>query len=184
MSMKLMAPGAPPPFFIVSFAFLTLFCLGPVASAAEAGDELPPVTGSEMPQPDKKSSSGVGLDKLLKLPEPSSYGVESYAGNEREEWKARFSVADKDLAKAKEKLSESQSKLDELSETSGGWQMAPPGMQASENGTLSYQLMQEIRENKKEVTQAERTRRELVVEASLAGVPQSWYREKGSTNKK
>jgi len=178
--MKLIGLGAAHPLLIFTFAFLTLFGLGAVASVALAGEEVP-AAGSEA-QP-AKSSSGVGLDKLLKLPEPGSYGVESYAGNGREEWEARFAVADADTAKAKEKLSESQAKLDELSETSGGWQMAPPGMQAGENGTLSYQLMQEIRQNKEEVTQAERTRRELVVEASLAGVPDSWYREKGSTDK-
>ncbi len=162
------------------FAFIAFLGLAGVAAAEDEAQDS--VAGAEVKS--SEGGSAVGLDKLLKLPNPSSYVVESPAGSERREWEARFVVADADLEKARNKLRESQAKMDELSETSKGWQMAPPGMQAGENGTMSYQLMQEIRGNKEEVANAERRRRDLTVEASLADVPEDWYSQKDPTIEK
>ncbi len=162
------------------YIFLALFGLAGAVSAAEEAQA--PVAKTEVKS--SQDSAGIGLDKLLKLPNPDSYVVESPAGNEREEWEARFAVAEADVEEAKSKLRESQAKMDELSESSTGWQMAPPGMQAGESGTLSYQVMQEIRSNKEEVAKAEHRRRDLVVEASLAEVPEEWYSPKESPSEK
>ena len=175
MKARTTARASASPIPVSIFALLTLFGLVGAVTAAET-EAQDPVAGTEVKS--SQGSAGVGLDKLLKLPNPSSYVIESPAGDEREEWEARFAVADADLEQARSKLRESQAKMDELSESATGWQMAPPGMQAGENGTASYQLMQEIRDNKKGVAKAERRRRELTVEASLADVPEEWYSPK------
>jgi hypothetical protein len=112
----------------------------------------------------------------MKLPGTGNYEVERYGGAGRSEWVSRFAEVDGELDSAKKSLVEAQQKLDALAGDSGGWQMAPPGAQSGDAGPVSYELLQEIRRHKEEVEVAERRRRELVVEASLAGVPEEVYR--------
>lgn len=160
------------------FSVLVIFGLIGAVSAAEAVAPEPVAASEVQPNP---GGSRVSLDKLLKLPNPDSYvakPVTTKRYEDRDEWEGRFAIADADLQKARKALRESQAKMDELATSSSGWQMAPPGMKAGENGTLSYQLMQEIRTNKEGLANAEHRRRKLTVEASLAEVPEDWYSPK------
>jgi hypothetical protein len=178
MGAKSMARAIESPILISIFAVLVIFGLVGAVSAEEAAAADPAAGAEAQPNP---GGSTVSLDKLLKLPNPDSYvakPVTEKKHEDRDEWEGRFAMADADLQKARKTLRESQAKMDELSTSSSGWQMAPPGMEAGENGTLSYQVMQEIRTNKEELVNAERRRRELTVEASLAEVPEDWYSAK------
>jgi len=116
------------------------------------------------------------MDRLLTLPKSNSYREQRYGGFSRSEWMERFSEAESAVEKAKRELMETQEKLDAAANQSSGWQVAPPGAPAGEGGTTSFQLVQQVRRHREEVEVAERKRRELIVEANLAGVPEDWYR--------
>ncbi len=61
---------------------------------------------------------------------------------------------------------------------SSNWKVAAPGAQSGpvENSPVDYGLKQEIRRKREEVERAERSLRDLIVEANLAGVPEDWYK--------
>lgn len=126
-----------------------------------------------------------GLDDLLKL--PSGYVTKStasrpVAGASEEEWKQRFSRAEKAIGDARESVAETRRELDGLAETGGAsqWSVAPPGAagggQGQQGGTspLSFKLRQELDRNREALDTAEKALRELRIEADLAGVPAEW----------
>lgn len=157
-----------PGFYFALASLLALPLLLPLPSAA--ADEEP-------------RGGAVGLDKLLKLPKEGSTKVVTQSRTDRGEWESRFTTADQQLEEAKSNLKATQDKVDALAEASGGgWKMTPPGMQAGDTGTMSYELKQEIRDNKDAVSAAQRHRTDLMVEASLAGIPPEWTPEKPAVN--
>lgn len=113
------------------------------------------------------------LDQLLTL--PKSFGVESdrRGGLTRTEWLARFAAADQALATAKEALAKSQKAMEDAA-AGDAWKVAPPGMEASTEGTANFSLRQEIKRNRGEVARAEKHLRDLAIEANLAEVPEDW----------
>ncbi len=124
----------------------------------------------------------VTLDQLLTL--PSALPVESgqHGGLTRGEWSGRFAEAEAEVQIAKAEL---EASLDELSEVVGktsNWKVAAPGMQAgpTENNPANYGLKQEVRRRREDVARAERSLRDLIVEANLAGVPESWHKRSKS----
>jgi hypothetical protein len=115
------------------------------------------------------------LDRLLKLPESGSYGVDRRGGLTRGEWRTRFLEVRKSLDAEKEALVASQAKLDDVAGSASNWQVAPvPGLEPSPDAPLDYQLRVEIRRHKSEIQRLERKLRELEIEANLAGVPEEW----------
>lgn len=125
----------------------------------------------------------VSLDSLLKLPSstPAPSPAVEVGGASRREWEERFSRARGDLTAARAKLSDLQLELEQLASDSEAWQVAAPGGLAAdtENGPLSFDLRQQIREAREEVEQAEQVLSELHIEANLAGVPQEWIGDEG-----
>lgn len=139
--------------------------VAPTKPAADATGAAPAAPESE-----------VELDRLLKLPSSSDFGVEKRGGATRGEWRSRFRTARGDVDKSKKKLTGLQGKLDEAAAQSDSpWRFVPPGASTtvSEN-TENYTLTEAIRREKKELQRAETRLRELEVEANLASVPDDW----------
>jgi hypothetical protein len=137
--------------------------LGAAALRAEE-----PELAAPAPQP-------AGLDRLLKLPEGQSYGVDRRGGLSRGEWKARFNELREALAGEKRALAHAQLQLDEVASSTSNWQMAPiPGLEVSPDAPLDYQLRHVIRRHKSEIERLGNRLGELEIEANLAGVPEDW----------
>lgn len=138
-------------------------------AAGSAGAE-----GSEAAAPQ------VGLGQLLKLPD--SYRVDPQARHRgtEEEWRARFSNADAEVAKAESDLKRLQARLGRMAGETSAYQMSAPGMGSGsgagkkENAPMSFGLSERIRKQKERVVEAGRERRDLVVEADLADIPDAW----------
>ncbi len=122
---------------------------------------------------EQRGSASPELDQLLTL--PKSFGVESdrRGGLTRVEWLARFTAADQALAAAKATLAKSQKAMEDAA-AGDAWKVAPPGMEASAEGTANFALRQEIKRNRGEVARAEKHLRDLAIEANLAEVPENW----------
>lgn len=137
-----------------------------VASPGRAGAQ------AQAPAPPGK----VDLEKLLKLPEDLQFDVEKRGGLTRSEWTARYDEARKSVAQAHAGLADAQERLSRLAGRSDNWNMAPPGLpvEAAESGGDSYKLRDEVRRWRGEIERSEARLRELDIEASLAGVPDSW----------
>lgn len=118
-----------------------------------------------------------GLDRLLRLPESSTYATEEKGGAGRSEWRQRFDTARKAVVDAEKALEESQTKLATTVGEKSEWQFKPPGVPSSgsdEDSSSAYQLRDQVRRNRGEVDRARARLRELDVEANLAGVPPEW----------
>lgn len=119
----------------------------------------------------------VDLERLLELPRGLEFDVERRGGLTRSEWIARYDEAYQSLAAARAGLADAQERLARFASRNGNWNMAPPGLPveaAAEGGGDTWRLREEIRRWRAEIERAEARLRELDVEASLAGVPESW----------
>ena len=115
------------------------------------------------------------LDRLLKLPQSQSYGIDRRGGLSRGEWRTRFVEVRNALDTERKGLAAAQGRLDEVAGTASNWQMAPiPGMEPSPDAPLDYQLRLQIRKHRSEIDRLEKKLRELEIEANLAGVPEEW----------
>jgi hypothetical protein len=139
-----------------------------LALVASAGRAQEPAAEPAAAQPAQ-------LDRLLKLPESQSYGVDRRGGLSRGEWRTRFLELRTSLDHERRALAVAQEKLDEAAGSASNWQMAPiPGMEPSPDAPLDYQLRLQIRRHKSEIDRLEKKLRELEIEANLAGVPEEW----------
>jgi len=129
----------------------------------------------EEPGAGRPSAAPTALDRLLKLPESQTYGVDRRGGLSRGEWRTRFVEVRGSLDTERKALAAAQGRLDEVAGSASNWQMAPiPGMEASPDAPLDYQLRLQIRRHKSEIDRLEKKLRELEIEANLAGVPEEW----------
>jgi hypothetical protein len=139
-----------------------------LALAAGAG-------GAQGPAAEPAAGEPAQLDRLLKLPESQTYGVDRRGGLSRGEWRTRFLEVRTSLDTERKALAAAQGKLDEVAGSASNWQMAPiPGLEASPDAPLDYQLRLQIRRHKSEIDRLEKKLRELEIEANLAGVPEEW----------
>ena len=137
-----------------------------------------------IPSGGSPNSGAPGLDALLRL--PSGYDGQPLpqfvAGASEKEWRRRFRVTRSDLDEARKALEATKVELDGAAQQSGGsqWSVAPPGGGGGGGGSsqstspLSFKLRQALKTNRIELEAAERSLRELEIEANLAGVPKSW----------
>jgi hypothetical protein len=144
----------------------------PLVGAAAADAEVDPPPKS------------VTLDQLLTLPSALPVGSVQRAGLTRAEWSGRFAEAQTNLETAKTDLDESLERLSELVGKTSNWKVAAPGAQAGagDDSPVNYGLKQEIRQKREDVTRADRKRRDLIVEANLAGVPENWHEKPESSD--
>jgi hypothetical protein len=101
------------------------------------------------------------------------YSVDRRAGLTRGEWRARFERIDAALASEKQALETAQAELDRVAGSADQWLLGPPGM-TNTDAPLDYRLRQEITRRKDEIERLETARKDLEVEANLAGVPEDW----------
>jgi hypothetical protein len=147
-----------------------------VCSPAGAADS-DPVPEPATPETAEAASS-VSLDRLLTLPAAFNVDPGKKGGATRAEWNSRFAAAEAEVEGAKAELEESLGKLDELAGEASNWKVAAPGVQINpdDESPLNFGLRQEIRRRRENVERTERELRNLTIEASLAGIPEHWYR--------
>jgi hypothetical protein len=146
------------------WALALCLCLALAAGAAE-------------PEAESTAPPEVDLDRLLQLPASVEIQREQIGNATRTQWRSRFASARAEHEAALAALEASQEKLGAVSETSDAWQMAPPGAGVTAGASeapMDYQLKQEMRRRREDVSRSERRLRELTIEADLAGVPAEW----------
>ena len=118
----------------------------------------------------------IELDRLLKLPPNIETPREQIGSATRSQWRARFTSARADHEAALAALEVAQKKLGTVAEEAEAWQIAPPGSGATgaSEAPVDYQLKQEVRRQREDLTRSERHLRDLTIEADLAGVPADW----------
>jgi hypothetical protein len=146
--------------------------------------ESTPRSARGRPVDDLRGPKGTspGLDALLHLPTNFvSEEPRAVAGAGESVWRRRFEKADQELSEARSALAATKSELEGVAVSGGSsqWSIAAPGGGGggdtpSATSPLSFRLRQQLRVNREQVTAAERARRELQIEADLAGVPQRW----------
>jgi hypothetical protein len=157
----------------VPVVLLLLLAL-PGASRAQTG-EAEPAPGEPAPAPER--SQPLDLDRLLRPPSaigvPKSASEPSYGGRDRIAWREQFSSAKAEVADLESKVEVNQQRLRE--NTAGDWNYTPAGGEASDPEVLK--LRAQLRRDRQSLEAARQRLRDLRVEASLAGVPESWLEE-------
>lgn len=176
--------GSRRPGIIGRSAFALVLALVGAAAVVRAEPPVEQAPEEELRVPGGARGSGgsgaePGLDDLLRL--PSDFETQSaetpVAGASEEEWRRRFTRAERSIAEAREKLAATKRELDGMAETGGAsqWSVAPPGASAQQSTSpLSFKLRQELQRNREALDAAEKALRELRIEADLAGVPAEW----------
>jgi hypothetical protein len=153
---------------------------GQDAPVADDPVEVLDVPGRSATPRTGRGSSGPGLDDLLRLPSDFTANKASerpVAGASEDEWRRRFSGAEKAIGEARETLIKTKRELDGMAESGGAnqWSVAPPGASGQQTTSpLSFKLRQELARNRATLEEAEKALRELRIEADLAGVPAAW----------
>jgi hypothetical protein len=151
--------------------------LGESSPASEPGRGTDPSSGA--PPPD------VDLDQLLRLPNSYDAGGGGrngrYGNSSPTDWRNRFADSNSAVDRARKDLADMQEELGTTAADSSQWQMGAPGLGKpdAEHATVSYKLRVQIRDLRKELQEAEKRHKELVIEADLAGVPAAWRRPHG-----
>ena len=117
---------------------------------------------------------------------PDTYRVEA-AGHKRgteEQWRARFERAASEIGEAETNLRRLQERMASMADETSAYQMTAPGLGGgggggggsadNENSPMSFPLREQIRQAKDALTLAKRNQRDLVVQANLAGIPETW----------
>ncbi len=148
---------------------------GGLAALALALCHAAPADSAE-PEAKADPPPAVELDRLLKLPPAVEVQREQIGSATRSQWRARFASARAEHDAALAGLEAAQKKLGVVAEGSEAWQMAPPGAGAAgaSEAPVDYQLKQEVRRQREDLTRSEKNLRELTIEADLAGVPADW----------
>jgi hypothetical protein len=119
-----------------------------------------------------------GLDALLQIPNGFvTNEPEEVAGAGESEWRRRFTKADRELAEALASLEATKRELEGVAVGGGSsqWSIAPPGGESgSTTSPMSFKLRQQLRGDRDLIDIREKAKRELRIEADLAGVPQIW----------
>lgn len=154
----------------VSMALLMALVIAPAPVVRVASGQ------SEASGPGREQPGRVGLDQLLKLPDTLDFDYERRGGRTRVEWRALFDETQQSVDLAKQGLAEAQDRLAAVAGRSDNWNMAPPGMpiEMADDNPDTRALREEVRRWRAEIERAEARQREVVIEASLAGVPEDW----------
>ncbi len=139
------------------------------AEGADVAEPEAPADSAPEATPETGAPS-LGLDRLLRprgtLP-PQTLG---FGARNRQEWVDAFEQARLEVDVLESRIEVAQEKLRQAS--SGNWSYSPTGGEASDPEVL--RLRAELRRDRQSLETARRRLRDLDVEASLAGVPQSW----------
>ena len=114
------------------------------------------------------STDSCVLPGAIGAPTPSA--EPSYGGRDRAEWRDQFASANVEVADLESKVEVNQQRLRE--NTAGDWNYTPAGGEATDPEVLK--LRAQLRRDRQSLEAARQRLRDLRVEASLAGVPESW----------
>lgn len=136
----------------------------------------PLAAGGAEPEAKAPAPPAIELDRLLKLPASVEIPREQIGSASKNQWRARFTSARAEHEAALAALEAAHKKLGTASEETDAWLIAPPGSGATgaAEAPVDYQLKQEMRRQREDLTRSERQLRELTIEADLAGVPADW----------
>jgi hypothetical protein len=150
-------------------------CRGVLAALALAVGYAFAAAGEE-PEAKAAPPPAVDMDRLLKLPPTVEIPREQIGSATKSQWRARFVSARAEHEAALAALEAAQKKLGTVAEETDSWQIAPPGSGAkgASEAPVDYQLKQEMRRQREDLTRSEKNLRELTIEADLAGVPADW----------
>jgi len=157
-----------------SVCLLLLLLAAPGTSQAQTAPEPGGEGEQAAPAPQHNPSPPLDLDRLLRppgnlgVPKPSS--EPSYGGRDRVAWRDQFSSAKAEVADLESKVEVNQRRLRE--NAAGDWNYSPAGGEASDPEVLK--LRAQLRRDRQSLEAARQRLRDLRVEASLAGVPESW----------
>jgi len=132
--------------------------------------------GGAEPETKATPPPAIELDRLLKLPATVETPREQIGSATKNQWRARFTSARAEHEAALAALEAAQKKLGTAAEETDAWQIAPPGSGAmgASDVPVDYQLKQDVRRQREDLTRSERHLRDLTIEADLAGVPADW----------
>ena len=156
---------------------LLLFLAAPSVPLAQttpsSGGEAAPEDAA--PTPQAKPSAPLDLDRLLRPPgvAPTTPTAEpTLGGRDRAEWRDEFANANAEVADLESKVEVNQQRL--RANTAGDWNYSPAGGEASDPEVLK--LRAQLRRDRQSLEAARQRLRDLRVEASLAGVPETWLK--------
>lgn len=143
---------------------------------------------AELGLPGTRTSQGAtggdprDIESLMRLPSGFTGRAPGaqVAGASESEWKRRFRQTQDALAESQSALEKNKQALDGIavSGSANQWSVAAPGGGGGESpnsgSPLSFKLRQELKQNRVDLEAAEKAMKELVIEADLAGVPESW----------
>jgi hypothetical protein len=155
---------------------LSLMFLCTIAATGE-GEGTPPPTPGADPEPESASPAAepdLGLDRLLRVPRSSVDAPELRGGKDRAAWEAEFTEARQELDTLERRIEETQTKLREASPDD--WAFSPTGGGAPSDPEV-LKLRASLKRDRQSLEAARQRLREIEVEASLAGVPDSWRGE-------
>ncbi|MEE8556434.1 MAG: hypothetical protein V3T14_00950 [Myxococcota bacterium] len=150
-----------------------LLLLAPQAAGAADADR----TGT-FPQ-DEAGERGprLDLDRLLQIPVGAVVSPERWGGKDRAAWELDFREIRKEVQELEGRIADTQHELREAAP--GDWAFSATGAGAPTDPEV-LRLRAELRRDRQSLETARQRRRELEVEASLAGVPEAW-RHPGKT---
>lgn len=177
---------------LLVFSLVFLPALGPLADAAFAQSSGAPSTPPGAEQPPADTSDGdpsarpkpkLRIDSLLRprtMTTPRTPDAvpteETYGGRNREAWVRAFTEVRTELHDAEAALEKSRKKLAEASQ-GGGYTYNPLGGTGADSSPTDPEVQKAKAQrdrDRKTIEAAQKRLRELTVEASLAGVPDSW----------
>lgn len=113
----------------------------------------------------------IGLDRLLKVPDRPFSGRDLRGGRDRTAWSAEFEAARQEVRTLEVRLAETQEELRAIAPDD--WAFTPTGAGTPTDPEV-LKLRSAIRRDRQSLDAARSRLRDLEVEASLAGVPDSW----------
>lgn len=152
------------------------WALAPSAAAEDAA----PAGEAPTPEVEAPSSgsvpSGLGIDSLLRprgsfSPAPAP-ALQPRGGRTREEWLDAFAEAREQVSDLEGQVAASQRQIREASK--GEWGYSPTGGGAPPTDPEVLKLRAQLKRDRQSLDAARARLRDLDVEASLAGVPDSW----------
>jgi hypothetical protein len=153
----------------ICFALFLLWAVGAPAVEPSGSDRSP-----ETPSPadsGAKSRPHLDLDNLLRIPPGGVEAPDLRGGKDRSTWQSEFSEAHAEVQELEQRIEEAQAKLRESAPDD--WSFTPTGGGAPSDPEI-LTLRAGLRRDRQSLDAARRRLQELEVEASLAGVPESW----------
>lgn len=144
-----------------------LLLLGPLtAGAAEDARSAAPAQ-----DPAEEGGPRLDLDRLLRIPAGALFSPELRGGKDRAAWELAFGETWREVQELEGRIIDTQRKLREAAPE--GWAFSATGGGVPSDPEV-LKLRAELRRDRQSLETARQRRRELEVEASLAGVPEAW----------